>query len=798
MSRVEDQQKLLLKRNFDGFFTYSHFKAILYRRLIGLVRSKREFLLTSFFIIIFSILTIVLQFLMKRFVTDSTSTITFNNYPNSWYPLAYIHNSVSERWYRKYLDILKDMYKNDRGQEPTILEFQNPQEFNNYTYNAMVTNNRSQRVFLGFEFLKQYPYNFTLYYNGSKKYLDGSSFGGEVFLTRMAWKYEFGREYDFTFTQTQLTKRTVELKFGMVGPILITAGVISIIALILPQPISDISGDTRDYMISYGLQILPYWLATFLIDFLIWIVVTTIVWAIFIVCNVRSYCDNMLTTWYIFFMAGPSFILMVYCLSYLYKNVETALRQIYIGLAFVLVIPLILDIVREAEPPLYLEFIYSFVPHLTIMRLLSKVLINISFFKKSFSYYWTTVDITKIHFSMQFINIILYSCILFCIEHFKYFFITQSTRANFVKHIEVFREAKKKHPVSEESIQMREKVESKLEPYAVNIVHCSRIYMDAQDNPIPAVNDVCLGVKQGSIFGFLGANGAGKSTLMKIMTGIIPPSNGDIYIDGKSVSKGHAKGLVAVCPQFNTHLCANMTPIEHFKLYSMIADFSYQESQDRINTIIEILDLQPYLDRVVSEMSGGQQRRLAVALSFFGDSDIILLDEPTSSLDPYARNKVHNLIKHFQGDKTFMLCTHLLGEAESLCDYISIMSRGTVYTCGSPQYLSAKFGTEHKIDVLTEPNPYSERLCDEFFQEKLPFAKLTIRRPGARIYSVPANEIKLAELFKIMKEGKLGNNGFNYYTCSTSSLERVFLEIVKTSEDEEAVFTSDVPQEETI
>ena len=331
----------------NEFFSIQQLKAIFYRRFIGLIRSKKMFFLTSFFVVIISKLTIVLQFLMKKFVTDSTSTITFNNYYNARYPLAYIHNPISERWYAKYLQILKDMYKNDIGQEPVILEFPNAEAFNNYTYSAMENGNQSQRVFLGFEFLKQYPYNFTLYYNGSKKYLDGSSFGGEVFLSRMAWKYEFGNDCDFKFTETQLTKRTVELKFGMIGPVLITAGIISIIALFLPQPINDISGDTRDYMVSYGLEILPYWTATFIIDYFVWISLTTIVWGVFILLNVRSYCDNMFTTWYVFFMAGPSFILMVYCLSFLYKNPDTAARQVYIGLSILLVIPLILDLVRE-------------------------------------------------------------------------------------------------------------------------------------------------------------------------------------------------------------------------------------------------------------------------------------------------------------------------------------------------------------------------------------------------------------------------------------------------------------------
>ena len=789
MNPLEDQEGLIAKKS-DSICPVAHLKAILYRRFLGLKRSKKMFLLTCFFVVIFSILTIVLQFIMKKFVTNTKSEITFNSYPLNFLPIAYIHNPASERWYPKYLKIFKNIYKKDTGRDPQIIEFDNLDQFNNYTYDAMASGNSSKRVFIGVEFLKQYPYNFTLYYNGSRMYLDGSKFGGEVFLTRMAWQYEFGTENDFVFTQTELTERTVELKFALIGPVLISAGIISILPLILQQPISDIAGDTRDYMISYGLKVLPYWLATFIIDFLIWIILTTVVWGVFILVGVRSYIDNKFTTWYIFFMAGPAFILMVYSLSFLYKSIETATRQLYIGLAFLIVFPLILDLVREKQSPLALELIYSFFPHVSIMRLLSNVLVNISFFTKSFRFYWTQNERTQIHLCMQIADMFIYGSLLFCIENFKSYFISRSTHAHYKKFAHIFSEVRAKHPVSEEATTMREKVENRQECYAVSINHCSRIYMDAQGNPIPAVNDVCLGIKQGSTFGFLGANGAGKTTLMRIMTGIIPPSKGNIYINDIPVTSERSKGLVAVCPQFNSHLCGDMTPDEHFKMYSMIAELSPLETQERLNTILDILELHSYRGKIVSEMSGGQQRRLAVALSFFGDSEIILLDEPTSSLDPYARHKVHNLIKHFQGVKTFMLCTHLLGEAEALCDNISIMSRGMVFTCGSPQYLSAKFGTEYKIDVLLDNNAQSEQLCDEFFSEKLPIAKLSIHRPGARIYSVAANQMRLAELFRIMKEGKEGDHGFSYYTCSTSSLERVFLEIVKMSESDEPYFAS--------
>lgn len=228
-----------------------------------------------------------------------------------------------------------------------------------------------------------------------------------------------------------------------------------------------------------------------------------------------------------------------------------------------------------------------------------------------------------------------------------------------------------------------------------------------------------------------------------------------------------------------------MTPREHFHLYRLIHRFSANESRELATRLVQILDLTKYIDKPVRELSGGNMRKLAVALAFFSPSDIILLDEPTSSLDPVARRNVHNLIMEYRSRKTFMLCTHLLNEAEALCDVISIMIKGCVYTYGSPQYLSAKFGTEYKIDImLDDDSDESYVKVDNFFANKLPLAELTISRPRARIYSIPASMIKLSELFMIMGKGKKEDNGFCYYTCSSSSLESVFMEIVKISEDQ--------------
>ena len=128
----------------------------------------------------------------------------------------------------------------------------------------------------------------------------------------------------------------------------------------------------------------------------------------------------------------------------------------------------------------------------------------------------------------------------------------------------------------------------------------------------------------------------------------------------------------------------------------------------------------------------------------------------------------------YRGTQTFMLCTHLLNEAEALRDVISIMIKGCVYTYGSPQYLSAKFDDDSDESYIK---------VDNFFTKQIPLAELTISDLGIEFTSIPASMIKLLEFFMIMGNGKKEDNIFCYYTCS-SSLESVFMEIVKISEDQ--------------
>jgi ABC-type multidrug transport system ATPase subunit len=148
---------------------------------------------------------------------------------------------------------------------------------------------------------------------------------------------------------------------------------------------------------------------------------------------------------------------------------------------------------------------------------------------------------------------------------------------------------------------------------------------------------------------------------------------------------------------------------------------------------------------------------------------------------PLARHAAQRLINSFRGVKTTMLCTHLLAEAEELCDSISIMLKGSIYVVGAPSYLSAKFETEWRLDVLFSA-PTDGRFWS-FLQSHVPSAKLVIHRQSNEIYSIPSSAIPMVGLFRLMN-GAIANPEFavKFFTASSATLEKVFMELVLRSE----------------
>ncbi|XP_021364515.1 ATP-binding cassette sub-family A member 1-like isoform X2 [Mizuhopecten yessoensis] len=219
-----------------------------------------------------------------------------------------------------------------------------------------------------------------------------------------------------------------------------------------------------------------------------------------------------------------------------------------------------------------------------------------------------------------------------------------------------------------------------------------------------AVKDLTADFYEGQITVLLGHNGAAKTTTIKMMTGVLEPTHGEIYMYGQPINKCDKK--IGICSQHNT-LFHYMTVEEHMKFYGSVKssmsskDLKYEREQ-----LLRQVDMWHVRNVRVSELSGGMQRRLCVALAFVGGSEVVILDEPTSGVDPNGRHSIWNLILHRKSGCTILLSTHHLDEADMIGDRIAVMDNGRLMCVGSPLFLKQQLGSGYhlKLTKLDECN----------------------------------------------------------------------------------------------
>jgi ABC-2 type transport system ATP-binding protein len=212
-----------------------------------------------------------------------------------------------------------------------------------------------------------------------------------------------------------------------------------------------------------------------------------------------------------------------------------------------------------------------------------------------------------------------------------------------------------------------------------------------------AVNAVTLHVGAGHMFGLLGSNGAGKTTLIKMLTTLLPPSDGTASVAGFDIRRQASKVRRAIgyVPQMLS-ADGNLTGYENLLIFAKLYDIPRQEREQRIHEALSLMDLADAGRRLAREYSGGMLRRLEIAQSMLHRPRLLFLDEPTVGLDPIGRNAVWERLRRLRDEfgTTIFLSTHAMDEADALCDQLAILSRGNVVIVGSPRELKAGLGIQ--------------------------------------------------------------------------------------------------------
>ena len=218
-----------------------------------------------------------------------------------------------------------------------------------------------------------------------------------------------------------------------------------------------------------------------------------------------------------------------------------------------------------------------------------------------------------------------------------------------------------------------------------------------------------LEIKQGEIFGFLGPNGAGKSTSINIALDLIRPDSGKVLIKGEPATDAHSRRHIGYMPE-QPHFYEQLTPRELLEFGGLTSGMAREDLKERIEVILDKLELLPFIDRPVRTFSKGMKQRIGLAQAMIHDPEILILDEPMSGLDPLGRRLVAGLILEFkETGKTIFFSTHILNDVEMLCDRIGVLHKGKLLYCGDIKGFQNDFNTLEEAFV----KEITERLAGE-------------------------------------------------------------------------------------
>ena len=221
-----------------------------------------------------------------------------------------------------------------------------------------------------------------------------------------------------------------------------------------------------------------------------------------------------------------------------------------------------------------------------------------------------------------------------------------------------------------------------------------------------ALNEISFSAKKGEIIGFLGPNGAGKSTMMKILTGYISPTKGTVFVSGIDVLKNPiaAKAKIGYLPEQNP-LYQEMYVREYLQFQASI----FKVSKETIATVVEDVGLIPEVHKKISQLSKGYQQRVGLAAALIHNPDVLILDEPTTGLDPNQLQEIRTLLKKLGKEKTILFSTHIMQEVEAVCDRVIIIKKGELLLDTSIEEL--KDSNEQIIEVT-----FDYKIEEQFIQ----------------------------------------------------------------------------------
>lgn len=228
-----------------------------------------------------------------------------------------------------------------------------------------------------------------------------------------------------------------------------------------------------------------------------------------------------------------------------------------------------------------------------------------------------------------------------------------------------------------------------------------------------AVDNISFKIEKGEVVGFLGQNGAGKTTTMKMITGLIEPTDGEIFIDDEKISRKSRKHI-GYMPE-NTLLYQELTVKEFIDYMAELKGLKRQERKQQVQKLMTDLGLADVENKLIRNISRGYKQRVSLSGALIGNPDILILDEPTVGLDPKQVIEIRNLIKSLRKNHTVFLSSHILSEINQMCQKVIIINKGKIVAIDTPNNLENKIARNSIVVNIEDPNENIEKI-----KEKIP------------------------------------------------------------------------------
>ncbi|XP_058424852.1 phospholipid-transporting ATPase ABCA3-like [Diceros bicornis minor] len=560
-----------------------------------------------------------------------------------------------------------------------------------------------------------------------------------------------------------------------------------------------------------GVYVLVYWLSALLWDFIIFFITCCLLLVMFKYCQLDIYVTDyhFLDTMLIFMLFGWSTIPLMYLLSFLFTRSTSAYIKLVLFNYLSGIFSLLIDAAFQFEVPHSMSnatrtFIRNSLLLFPNYNLAKCIADYFTFYQKR---KWCSVKIPPGYLNCSQDNtakniysleeemigkyMIMMSTTGFIFLLLLFFLETTlwKLRTFFNQYIyfgiyKTFRKEKVSKELSGESEdedvqnerkrilgQSREQLNS-----TVLIKELTKIYFNYPI--ILAVKNISVTIQKGECFGLLGFNGAGKTTTFQILTGEESVTSGNVFIDGFSITENvqEVKSRIGYCPQSDA-LLEYMTGREIMIMYARLWGVSEPQIQLYVNKWLNSLQLEPHADKLIRTYSGGSKRRLSTAIALMGKPSVILLDEPSTGMDPVARRLLWDaVIRARESGKAVIITSHRMEECDAFCTKLAIMVQGKFMCLGSPQHLKNKFGNVYILKIKVKFETCEDKLNDLKFLITTTFPGSILKQVNQGIlnYYIPSKDNSWGKVFGILEEVKEQFN-LDDYSISQITLEQVFL-----------------------